>query len=728
MVEINTLNENIDVSQEASGMPPVSPADMPEQSLKHFRRRGVRTPVNPKGVHSPAWRRLLVLGSAVALSCWGIYEMYSVLALGELIFVENLVLVLFALTFSWITVAFAGSIIGFFKVIAQHKPLDEEPVALTKRTAVLMPTYNEQPGRIFSAIETMAKAIQAQGEGAAFDWFVLSDTTDVEVAIAEEVALQTLRHRLGSEVNVYYRRRVKNEAKKAGNVADFCKRWGGAYDHLLVLDADSLMEAKTMITLARRMEADPDAGLIQTIPQLINGTTLMARIQQFATRIYGPVVGSGLAWWTAKEGNFWGHNAIIRTEAFMSAAGLPHLRGKPPFGGHILSHDFVEAALIRRAGWSVVIASDLDGSYEESPPSIIDLAVRDRRWCQGNLQHARVIGGSGLHWVSRSHLATGIMSYLSSPLWLLLILAGMALALQAQYIRPEYFSDEYSLFPTWPVIDAARALMLFLFTMGILFAPKVLGIIAFLVNAEQRKRAGGTLRVLISFVVEIILSALVAPIMMLIHSGAVLSILIGRDAGWNPQRRDDGSLPLKDVIYRHRWHMVMGVILTAFAALNSMSLLAWLAPAVAGLLLAVPVSVITSSWSIGEKAKRWGILKTPEEGVPPAIFTAFEQTLKVYTDDAKQCPDFVGFVASAHWASIHKRMLDEQPPRARGDIDSVEALTAMKVAEAESVSEAIGFMTPKERLMMLNNPHLFEKACRLAITERERSYSLAGKE
>ncbi|MBT3145120.1 glucans biosynthesis glucosyltransferase MdoH [Neptunomonas phycophila] len=728
MVKINTLNENIDVSQEASGMPPVSPADMPEQSLKHFRRRGVRTPVNPKGVHSPAWRRLLVLGSAVALSCWGIYEMYSVLALGELIFVENLVLVLFALTFSWITVAFAGSIIGFFKVIAQHKPLDEEPVALAKRTAVLMPTYNEQPGRIFSAIETMAKAIQAQGEGAAFDWFVLSDTTDVEVAIAEEVALQTLRHRLGSEVNVYYRRRVKNEAKKAGNVADFCKRWGGAYDHLLVLDADSLMEAKTMITLARRMEADPDAGLIQTIPQLINGTTLMARIQQFATRVYGPVVGSGLAWWTAKEGNFWGHNAIIRTEAFMSAAGLPHLRGKPPFGGHVLSHDFVEAALIRRAGWSVVIASDLDGSYEESPPSIIDLAVRDRRWCQGNLQHARVIGGSGLHWVSRSHLATGIMSYLSSPLWLLLILAGMALALQAQYIRPEYFSDEYSLFPTWPVIDAARALMLFLFTMGILFAPKVLGIIAFLVNAEQRKRAGGTLRVLISFVVEIILSALVAPIMMLIHSGAVLSILIGRDAGWNPQRRDDGSLPLKDVIYRHRWHMVMGVILTAFAALNSMSLLAWLAPAVAGLLLAVPVSVITSSWSIGEKAKRWGILKTPEEGVPPAIFTAFEQTLKVYTDDAKQCPDFVGFVASAHWASIHKRMLDEQPPRARGDIDSVEALTAMKVAEAESVSEAIGFMTPKERLMMLNNPYLFEKACRLAVTERERSYSLAGKE
>jgi membrane glycosyltransferase len=397
---------------------------------------------------------------------------------------------------------------------------------------------------------------------------------------------------------------------------------------------------------------------------------------------------------------------------------LPHLRGKPPFGGHILSHDFVEAALIRRAGWSVVIASDLGGSYEESPPSIIDLAVRDRRWCQGNLQHSRVIGGSGLHWVSRSHLATGIMSYLSSPLWLLLILAGMALALQAQYIRPEYFTDEYSLFPTWPVIDAARALMLFLFTMGILFAPKVLGVLAFLIDSKQRKRAGGTFRVLISFIVEIFLSALVAPIMMLIHSGAVVSILLGKDAGWNPQRRDDGSLPLKDLIYRHRWHMVTGVILTAFAALNSVALLAWLAPAVAGLLLAVPVSIITSSWSMGEKAKRWGILRTPEEGVEPAIYTAFAQTLKVYEMDAEQCPDFVSFVVSPYWSKLHRLMLDESPERARGSMDSIEALTAMKISEAESVSEAIGFMTAKERLMLFNHSGLYDQACRLAEPER----------
>lgn len=230
--------------------------------------------------------------------------------------------------------------------------------------------------------------------------------------------------------------------------------------------------------------------MIQTIPALINGTTLMARVQQFAARIYGPVVGTGLAWWVQKEGNFWGHNAIIRTEAFMSAAGLPHLSGRPPFGGHILSHDFVEAALIRRAGWSVTIAADLSGSFEECPPSIIDLAVRDRRWCQGNLQHSRIIGTKGLHWISRLHLTTGIMSYLSSPFWLLLILSGLLLALQAHFIRPEYFTEQFSLFPTWPVMDSARALQLFYITMGILFSPKIFGLLLLMFDGEMCRTLG----------------------------------------------------------------------------------------------------------------------------------------------------------------------------------------------------------------------------------------------
>ncbi|MBN8772313.1 MAG: glucans biosynthesis glucosyltransferase MdoH, partial [Thiobacillus sp.] len=271
--------------------------------------------------------------------------------------------------------------------------------------------------------------------------------------------------RLGDDnAPLYYRRRRRNIARKAGNIADFCKRWGGGYDYLLVLDADSLMEPTSIIELARRMEADRDAGLIQTVPRLVHGKTVFARLHQFASRIYGPAIATGLAWWVGGEGNYWGHNAIIRRRAFTEAAGLPDLPGKAPFGGHILSHDFVEAALIRRAGWTVKIADDIQGSYEETPPSLVDFAIRDRRWCQGNLQHVGVLPARGLHWVSRFHLVSGILSYLASFLWLLLIAAGFGLAVQAYFTPPDYFSDPHQLFPTWPQIDSVLQLRLLALT------------------------------------------------------------------------------------------------------------------------------------------------------------------------------------------------------------------------------------------------------------------------
>lgn len=691
-----------------SGMPVECPGEMPAQALESFDAESMRTPVNPDGCRSHAWRRWLVLGSAFLLSAWGINEMRAVLAVGEMTFVEYLVLVLFSLTFSWITVAFSGSIIGFFYVLAQHRSAPSRlTTPLSGRTAVLMPTYNEAPERIFASIEAMACAVGETGEGKAFDWFVISDTTDPDIALTEEAAFHALRERIGKTVNVYYRRRRQNTARKAGNVADFCRRWGARYDHLLVLDADSLMEADTMVELARRMEADPDTGLIQTIPQLINGTTLMARLQQFATRVYGPVVGTGLAWWTDKEGNFWGHNAIIRTTAFMSAAGLPDLKGAPPFGGHILSHDFVEAALIRRAGWSVIIAADLSGSYEECPPSMIDLAIRDRRWCQGNLQHSRVVTAKGLHWVSRTHLLTGIMSYLSSPLWLMLIMVGLVLALQAQFIRPEYFTDEFSLFPSWPRMDAARALTLFFFTMIILFTPKVLGFISYLMNGTLRRQSGGVFRLIISFFFEVILSALIAPIMMLIHSGAVMSILLGHDSGWNPQRRDDGSLPLASLIYRHRWHMAVGIFLTVAAYFNSLALLAWLSPAIAGMLLSVPLSMLTSSWAVGARVKKWGLLRTPDEAQRPAIRQAMDDTRGAYEEALRHSPDLVEMASNPRWYAVHLALIDRMPSRPRGKVDAVEATAAMKIREATSVSEAVSYLNQREQALVLATPELF---------------------
>ncbi|MFM2481267.1 glucans biosynthesis glucosyltransferase MdoH [Celerinatantimonas sp. YJH-8] len=704
-----------------AGMPDEQPAAMPPQDLKHFSKEQVRTPIQPAHLHSAVWRRLLILGSAFIISVAAINEMRIVLGLGGLTSLEYSVLVLFALTFSWITISFTASIAGFFRVLRRaNREVNWLDTALTTKTVVLMPTYNEDPTRLFAGLEAMARQIYDVGGGAHFDWCIISDTTDADVARQEQQAVLLMRQRLQGITRVYYRRRRYNVARKSGNVQDFCTRWGSRYDHMLVLDADSLMSGRVMVEMARRMQANPDLGLLQTIPRLINGTTLVARLQQFAGRVYGPIVGSGLAWWVDKEGNFWGHNAIIRIKAFMSSAGLPELPGKPPFGGHILSHDFVEAALLRRAGWSVEIADDLTESYEESPPSIVDLAIRDRRWCQGNLQHSRVIGGKKLHWVSRMHILTGIMSYVSSPLWLLLILVGLMLALQYQFVRPEYFPRGFSLFPTWPLMDPERALRLFMITMGILFGPKVLGLISFMVDRRQRKQAGGFLRLLLSFIVEIIVSALIAPIMMLIHSGAVTSILLGQDSGWNPQRRDDGRIPWKDLWFRHRWHVFGGCILAISAYVISLDVLAWLSPAIIGMVLAVPLSYWTGSNHLGHTLKRWGWLKIPEEQEEPSIWLATKANLNVYRRWLEQTPSLEEVVGDESQLKAHLLLTDHFTPREPGRVDAIDATAALKIADAQNVVQAVSFLTAKEKARVQNTPVLMKALAALSSEQKLR--------
>ena len=695
------------------GMPAEMPGDMPRQSLWRFRRRNRRRFIDAGRSRSSLTRRFAVLGSAMLLAAFAVYEMEQVLEVGGLTPVEIVVLVLFALNFAWIAMAFVSAIAGYGVVIGRLSRARRTPAGpLASRTACLMPTYNEDPARVFAAIEAMATGLYDLNQAPAFDWFVLSDTTDPDVALAEEAALLAARSRLGDKTRLYYRRRRRNVARKAGNVADFCTRWASHYDNMLVLDADSLIAPETIVELARRMDEDPDAGLIQTIPALVNGTTILARLQQFAGRVYGPIVGSGLSFWTGSEGNYWGHNAIIRTAAFLGAAGLPDLPGKPPFGGHILSHDFVEAALIRRAGWTVRIADDLAGSYEESPPSIIDLAIRDRRWCQGNLQHIFVLPARGLHWVSRIHLMTGIGSYLASPLWLLLILAGLALSLQAHFIRPEYFTEDFQLFPTWPVIDAELALRLFGLTLIVLFAPKLLGLIAFLRDPEARRKVG-FFRTIFSFFFEIFVSALIAPVMMLVHTGAIVSILIGRDSGWKPQRRDDGGVPLKALIVRHRWHMLFGIALLFAASLDSWVLVAWLSPAILGMLLAVPVSGMTGSTRIGRDIRRLGLLRTPEEVDPPAIVRAAAALRPVYDQAIAARPDLATLAEDSRARALHLALVDRVADRPRGQIDATEALATAKIGEASNVEEAVAFMTPQERATVLATPTLIVKLAEL---------------
>ena len=697
--------------------PAEAPLAMPVQSLTHFTRAERRAWAAPALARTPWAARLFVFGGALLMTLYATWQMYRVVEVGTVTLLEWVLVVLFVANFSWIAVAFTSGVLGFFWLIFKAPSLGPLPRELKLRTAIVMPIYNEAPARVFAAVQAICEEVSATGLGDYFDYFFLSDTTDPDIWIAEERALLAMRQRL-PEARLYYRHRRKNTSRKAGNIADFVTRWGGAYEHMVVLDADSLMTGDTIARLAAAMEADLDAGIIQTLPLIINRNTLFARVQQFAARIAGPVIAAGLSAWMGRDGNYWGHNAIIRTRAFADHCGLPNLRGKPPFGGHILSHDFVEAALIRRAGYAVYMLPTLSGSYEESPPSLIDLAARDRRWCQGNLQHLRVLPAKGLLLPSRQHFVTGIMGYLASPLWMAQLLVGIMLVLQASYIRPEYFTSDFSLFPAWPRFDAERALNLFVVTMSVLIAPKLFGLLAALFDNKTRRASGGAIRLILSALLEIALSALLAPIMMLIQSGSVVQILSGRDTGWNPQRRNDGSIPFNSIVRRHRAHMALG-LLTLFAGwLISPSLVLWMSPTIAGLILAIPLSWASGQLWIGVALRRLGLLATPEETAPPPIVVRFNKLAEELSLSGADEEDGLRVVhASPAFRVQHEQFLPIASRRRRGEIDIEEAVATAKLNDARTFEEVAAWLKPKERMAVLNDRALIAMLARLPDEE-----------
>jgi membrane glycosyltransferase len=693
--------------------PPEAPLAMPVQSLSRFSRRDRRRPVAPSLALTPWVARLFVFGVALALTMYGAYDMYRVVRVGVVTVLEWALVVLFVANFSWIALAFSGGLLGFFWLMFRRPPAARLPERLSCRTAVVMPIYNETPARIFAAMQAICEDVEATGLGSAFDYFFLSDTTDPDVWIAEERALAAIRRRL-SDQRLYYRHRRKNAHRKAGNIADFVMRWGGAYEHMVVLDADSLMTGEAIVRLAAAMEADPDAGIIQTSPLIINRNSFFARVVQFAGRITGPIVSAGLSAWAGRSSNYWGHNAIIRTRAFAAHCGLPDLRGRPPMGGQILSHDFVEAALMRRAGYAVYMLPALGGSYEESPPSMIDLAARDRRWCQGNMQHARLLTAKGFALVSRQHLAAGIMAYFASPLWMAQLLVGIALVLQTSYIRPEYFTADFSLFPAWPRFDAERARELFELTMGVLLAPKLLGLIVALSDRPTRIGCGGAFRLIVSALFEALVSALLAPIMMVMQSGCVMQILSGRDTGWNPQRRDDGSIPLASIVRRHRAHMALGLLTLFAGVLISPSLVAWMSPTIAGLILAIPLSWASGQLRIGVALRRIGLLTTPEETSPPLIVTRANALSLELARTGNDGDDALRAIhRDAAFRTLHELFLPTAARRRRGEVDVEDAVATAKLNDARSIEEAIGWLKPKERMALLNDRALISLLARL---------------
>lgn len=521
---------------------------------------------------------------------------------------------LFGLLFGWVAAGFFTALMGFWvqlrgdRFALSAERVADHPLGSNARTAVIMPICNEQVSTVFAGLRATMESLAAAGGSRLVDFYVLSDSSDPQIRTAELAAWAELRAQLGGCGRVYYRWRQRRTKRKAGNVADFCRRWGKNYRYMVVLDADSVMSGDAILGLMRLMETNPRAGIIQSAPQACGLNTLHARAQQFVGRLAGRLFTAGMQYWQLGESHYWGHNAIIRIEPFMKHCGLAPLPGRGGLSGEILSHDFVEAALMRRAGYHVWLVGDLQGSYEQQPPNVLEELKRDRRWCQGNLQNARLLAEPGLQGVHRAMLLTGAMSYLSAPLWLLFVIMGGALQVMGG-------AAALSLSGESPV----EIFGLWMATVCMLGLPRVMGLLAILLRKEQHLY-GGAWALVLSTLFEGALSVFQAPVRMLAHTVFVIIALTGLKLEWkSPPREAD------DVSWSHALARFTPVALLVSAALVgahwATGSAMWLLPIAVPLLLAVPLTVWASRTSLGVQLRRRQLLLVPEEVLTPTVLS-----------------------------------------------------------------------------------------------------------
>lgn len=554
------------------------------------------------------------------------------------------ILALFAVLFCWVSAGFWTAVMGFWELLVTKdkyqlsgKNLGTGPIDAGARTAIVMPICNEDTTRVFAGLRATFESLRSQKEHALYDMFILSDTNDPDIAVAEQNAWLQLCKDTDGFGKIFYRRRRRRVKRKSGNIDDFCRRWGGDYRYMIVFDADSVMTGEGLVGMVRLMEENPDAGIIQTSPKAFGMDTFYARMQQFATRMYGPLFTAGLHYWQLGESHYWGHNAIIRLEPFIEHCALAPLPGKGAFAGAILSHDFVEAALMRRAGWGVWIAYDLPGSYEELPPNLLDELKRDRRWCQGNLMNFRLFLAKGMHPVHRAVFLTGVMSYLSAPLWFFFLLLSTTLLAVHTLMEPQYFLSPRQLYPIWPQWNPGQAMTLFSATMTMLFLPKLLSVILAWVKGSAP--LGGPLRVLVSVLIETVLSALLAPVRMIFHTRFVIAAFLGWKFHWKSPQRDDDATPWSEAVSKHGGQTLLGLLWAALIVSLNPGFLWWMSPIIIAMVVSIPVSVITSRSKLGMAYRDKRLFLIPEEFDVP---TALSSTMR-YTKQNRESPPEDGF-------------------------------------------------------------------------------------
>jgi membrane glycosyltransferase len=496
-------------------------------------------------------------------------------------------------------------------------------------TAIVMPIYNENVREVYEELRVIYNSLDRIGALARFDFFILSDSNDPNKWIEEEAAWVELCKQLKGFGRIFYRRRRMPINRKSGNIADFCRRWGGRYRYMVVLDADSLMAGRTLVKLVALMEANLRVGIIQSSPMLYGATTPFARLMQFASAAYGPIFSAGQHYWQLGEGNYWGHNAIIRLKPFIEHCGLPDIPGGRGASKY-MSHDYVEAALMAKFGYEVWLAYDLPGSFEGGPPTLIDHAKRDLRWCRGNLQHAWLLLAKGFRPISRVHLGVGVFSYASSLLWLLFLLAGTL----HWYQSTKGVAAAAAVSTGFLTRKGLHLLPFYLFVLMIclLLLPKVMAALLILNRPDRRRRFGGGPRFLISVLIEQVAATLLAPIQMLFNAVFVVSVLLGRTVHWTEQNRDFSGVDWREAMLTHLSHVLIGTAWCLLALRIDPYFFVWMLPVLAGMILSVPLSILLSHQGFSDLLQRARLLVTPIDTAPAREIVAFSQRLAGYEE------------------------------------------------------------------------------------------------
>lgn len=581
-----------------------------------------------RAVRALPLRRAAMAALVVATTAGLIFWMGRLLGADGVNVWDIALLVCFAGTLPWVVIGLWNSVIGaallrfdpeWRRNVVPIRGLKDTSSPIRGRTAIIMPIYNEQPDRVVRHLAAVEASVRETGQASGIEYFLLSDTQDPEVYDQEVMHFELWRARLANPSRVHYRRRSDNRRQKVGNIEDFCARWGDGFKYMLVLDADSVMSGDKVLQMIRVMEANPKLGIFQSLVVGMPSTSGFGRIFQFGMRHGMRAYTTGSAWWQGDAGPYWGHNAILRLKPFREHCVLPRLTGEGPLGGEILSHDQVEAALMRSAGYQVRVDPMEGGSYEENPPTVLDFIKRDLRWCQGNMQYLGLLHWSCWKPMGRLQLILAILMYLSAPLWLGFVLLSITRIVVTSFAP----GLELAIAPA--VVERVgqfEGIALFATMMTIVFAPKIFGMIEALVSAPKRHDYGGGWRLLLSGAVEIVFGTLLAPIMAVAQTVFIAGLFLGRKLTWAGQVRDVRRVSLGEAM-RGLWpQTLIGVLMVAALAVFAPGALPWAGPMVIALGLAIPFAVLSAHPAFGRFSQRIRLCMTPEEVHPSPIIQA----------------------------------------------------------------------------------------------------------